>query len=178
VAFLGLVSVEREKSAPGICKVVCTCKASCMWACGNTLYVPTCSYDNSVKQKPAAWRQANDRHSIYGTPFHFPVNGWPQKFSFLCRKWWQGWAWATGWTIGILGFNSRQGLRIFLFTPASRTALGPTQPHIQWVAGVPFLGVKRPGREDDHSPPSSAEVKKAWSYTTTPPIRLHGMVLS
>jgi hypothetical protein len=30
------------------------------------------------------------------------------------------------------------------------------------------LGVKRPGREADHSPPSSAEVKNAWSYTSTP----------
>jgi hypothetical protein len=29
-------------------------------------------------------------------------------------------------------------------------------------------GVKRPGREADNSPPSSAEVKKAWSYTSTP----------
>jgi hypothetical protein len=29
------------------------------------------------------------------------------------------------------------------------------------------LGVKRPGREADHSPPSSAEVS-AWSCTCTP----------
>jgi hypothetical protein len=28
--------------------------------------------------------------------------------------------------------------------------------------------VKRPGCEADHSPPSSAEVKNAWSYTSTP----------
>jgi len=28
--------------------------------------------------------------------------------------------------------------------------------------------VKRSGREADHSPPSSAEVKNAWSYTATP----------
>jgi hypothetical protein len=41
-----------------------------------------------------------------------------------------------------------------------------------------FLGVKRPGREADHSPPSSADVKNAWSYTSIPPIRLHGVVLS
>jgi hypothetical protein len=34
------------------------------------------------------------------------------------------------------------------------------------------LGVKRPGREADHSPPSSAEVKNAWNCTSTPPIRL------
>jgi hypothetical protein len=30
------------------------------------------------------------------------------------------------------------------------------------------LGVKRPGREADHSPPSSADVKNAWSYTSPP----------
>jgi hypothetical protein len=40
------------------------------------------------------------------------------------------------------------------------TALGPTQPPIQWVPGPLFLGVKRSGREADHSPPSSAEVKE------------------
>jgi hypothetical protein len=33
----------------------------------------------------------------------------------------------------------------------------------------PFLGVKRPGRESDHSPPSSTEVKNTWKYTSTPP---------
>jgi hypothetical protein len=31
------------------------------------------------------------------------------------------------------------------------------------------LGVKLPGREANYSPPSSAEVKNAWSYTSTPP---------
>jgi len=28
------------------------------------------------------------------------------------------------------------------------------------------VGVKRQGREADHSPPCSAEVKYAWSYTS------------
>jgi hypothetical protein len=28
--------------------------------------------------------------------------------------------------------------------------------------------VNRPGREADHSPPASAEVKKMWIYTSTP----------
>jgi hypothetical protein len=42
----------------------------------------------------------------------------------------------------------------------SRPALGPTQPPVQWVPGVLSLGVKaRPGRDADHSPPSSAEVE-------------------
>jgi hypothetical protein len=30
------------------------------------------------------------------------------------------------------------------------------------------VGIKRPGREADYSPPSSAEVKNEWSYTSTP----------
>jgi hypothetical protein len=34
--------------------------------------------------------------------------------------------------------------------------------------GSSFPGVKRPGREADHSP-TTAEVKKMWIYTSTPP---------
>jgi hypothetical protein len=62
--------------------------------------------------------------------------------------------------IGVLGLDSRRRLGIFLFTTAFRTASGATQPPIQWVPGVLSLGVKWPGREADHSPPSSAEVKE------------------
>jgi hypothetical protein len=57
-------------------------------------------------------------------------------------------------------------------------ALGPTQPPIQWVLGALSLGVKQPGSEADHSPPSSAKVKNVWSYTPTPLICLHGVVFS
>jgi hypothetical protein len=42
--------------------------------------------------------------------------------------------------------------------------------------GVLTREVKRPGREADLSPPS-VEVN-AWSYITTPPVRLHDMVLN
>jgi len=37
--------------------------------------------------------------------------------------------------------------------------------------GAPSLGVKRPADEADSSPPPSAAVKNAWSYTSTLPIR-------
>jgi hypothetical protein len=43
-------------------------------------------------------------------------------------------------------FESRQRLGIFLFTTASRPALVPTQPPIQWVPAALYLGVKRPVR--------------------------------
>jgi hypothetical protein len=43
----------------------------------------------------------------------------------------------------------------------SFSALGPTQPPVQWVPGGSFSGGKaRPGRDADRSSPSSAEVKK------------------
>jgi hypothetical protein len=68
---------------------------------------------------------------------------------------------AMGWTIGVLGFDSWQGLGIFLITTASRTAPGPTQPPIQWVLGTLSLGVKQTGHEADHSSPCSTKVKNA-----------------
>jgi hypothetical protein len=51
---------------------------------------------------------------------------------------------ATGWTIGILGFYSRQGLGIYLFPTASRPVLGPTQPPTQSTEGF-FPGNKATG---------------------------------
>jgi hypothetical protein len=41
-----------------------------------------------------------------------------------------------------------------------RPALGPTQPPVQWVPRALSLGIKRTGREADHSLPSNAEVKE------------------
>jgi hypothetical protein len=56
----------------------------------------------------------------------------------------------------------------FLFSTSSRPALGPTQSPIQWVPGALSPGVKLQGREADHLPPTSAEVKNTWIYTSTP----------
>jgi len=50
----------------------------------------------------------------------------------------------------------------------TRTVLGPTQTPIQWVAGALSMGVKQPGHEADHSPPSSAKIMNTWSYTSNP----------
>jgi flagellar basal body-associated protein FliL len=50
-------------------------------------------------------------------------------------------------------------------------------PAYSMGTGGSFPGARAAGRETDHSPPSSAEVKNAWSYTITPPICLHGVAL-
>jgi len=50
--------------------------------------------------------------------------------------------------------------KFFLFAAASRPALGPTNPPIQWVPGALSQGIKWLGREADHTHPSSAEVKE------------------
>jgi hypothetical protein len=44
--------------------------------------------------------------------------------------------------------------------------------------GALSLGVSGPGHEADHPSPTSAEVKNVWSYNSTAPIRLHGVMLS
>jgi len=50
------------------------------------------------------------------------------------------------------------------FPIASRPALGPTLP-----PGALTRSMKRPERDEpDHSPPTSAGFKNAWSYTSTP----------
>jgi len=58
----------------------------------------------------------------------------------------------------LCNFHSKEKSNLYII--ASRTALGPTQPRIQWVPGALSLGVKRLGHEADHSLPSSAEVKE------------------
>jgi len=57
----------------------------------------------------------------------------------------------------------------FLFAAASGQALGSIQPPIQWAPVALSAGVKRKGRESDQSPPSSEELKNAWSNTSNPP---------
>jgi hypothetical protein len=48
----------------------------------------------------------------------------------------------------------------FPLSTSSRPAVVSTQPHIKWVY---WEGAAH------HSPPTSAEVKKLWIYTSTPP---------
>jgi hypothetical protein len=57
--------------------------------------------------------------------------------------------------LGDHGLKSRNGLGNYLFTTASRPAMGPTQPPFQWVSGDTSQRIMRPGCEADLSLPSS-----------------------
>jgi hypothetical protein len=68
------------------------------------------------------------------------------------------------------------GLRI-LSSPYSPDRLCSNQPPIQWVRGL-FPRGKRQKREADHSPPTTAEVKKSVDLYIYSPIRLPGVVFT
>jgi hypothetical protein len=74
-----------------------------------------------------------------------------KTYKYECRK--SSVCTAMSWTAG---FRLPAD---FLFPTVSRTALGLTQPPIQWVTVARSPWVKRPEREAGHSPPFSAEAK-------------------
>jgi hypothetical protein len=62
-----------------------------------------------------------------------------------------------------VGCYSRQGQGVFFLFRMSRPALGPTQPHIQWVPWAFSLGVKWLERDINDVPPSNAKIKNEWN---------------
>jgi hypothetical protein len=74
---------------------------------------------------------------------------------------------ATGYGLDDWGVGFWVPIWSRIFSPVSRPTLGSTQPPVQWVPGALSPLVKRPEHEDNHSPPTSAEVKKMWIYTST-----------
>jgi hypothetical protein len=72
-----------------------------------------------------------------------------------------------GYALDNCGFESQQGLGIFLFTTMSRLALGPTHPPTESIPRVLSLGVKPLGHKADHSLPFSAEVN-VWTISLLP----------
>jgi len=75
-------------------------------------------------------------------------------------------------------FDSQKGLKFYVLATVSTLALGPIQPPIQGVPRALTPEVKWPGCEADQSLPSTAKVRNAWCYTSTPPTCLHNVELN
>jgi hypothetical protein len=102
---------------------------------------------------------------------NFPSFFFLYFFNFVVREPDSAVGTATGYGLDDRGV----GVRVQV---ASRISSSPRRPDL--LLGPPNLlpngyrglfprGVKRPGREADHSPPASAEVKKMWINTFTAP---------
>jgi hypothetical protein len=78
---------------------------------------------------------------------------------------------ASGYGLDDRGVAVRVPVASRIFSSPRRPDLlwGSIQPPIQWVPGALSPGVKRQGREADHSLPTSAQIKKIWIYTSSPP---------
>jgi hypothetical protein len=72
------------------------------------------------------------------------------------------------------GLESREGQKSFTSPYRPDRLCDPPNVLIKWYR-LSFPRVKRPCREVNHSPPTSAEFKNECSYTSTPPIYLHGV---
>jgi hypothetical protein len=93
------------------------------------------------------------------------------EFRIYNLFWYSDWL-RAGWPRGLN--SSPGGVKNFLHL--SRPAMGPTQT-IHWLWGALSLGVERRGREDGHSPQTSAKVKDIWFYTVTPPSSWRSVLL-
>jgi len=76
------------------------------------------------------------------------------------------------------GFDAQQRYRVLLFAPRIYWLWGPLSLLSNGYLGIIPIGLQETEREADHSPPSSAHSKHAWSPMPYSPIRLWGVVLS
>jgi len=74
----------------------------------------------------------------------------------------------------VRGSNSSRSERFFVLQNLPDMHWGPHSLPLNKYRGT-FLGIKRPGRRVDHSPPHRGEVKKGWRYANiTPTSSWHG----
>jgi hypothetical protein len=72
--------------------------------------------------------------------------------------------WTTDWTI--VGSSPGKAGNFCIYH-CVQTGSGAHTASSPIGTRVSFLGVKRPGRKADHTPPNSAEIKNAWGFTST-----------
>jgi hypothetical protein len=76
---------------------------------------------------------------------------------------------ATSWTTKGSGVRASIGSRILTSPYCPYRFWDPPILLCNGYRGALSSVIRRPGRESDHSPPASANVKRTWLYTSTPP---------
>jgi hypothetical protein len=75
---------------------------------------------------------------------------------------------ATGYGLDDRGSIPERGKRYFSTPHRPHRVLRPSHFSVQWVPWAPSLGVKRPGREPDHSPPCNAVIEIGGDIPSLP----------
>jgi hypothetical protein len=92
-------------------------------------------------------------------------------FCFMPRSWDNavGIATSCGLDGRMVGVRGPGGATFFFFSTSSRPVPGAHPASYPMDTMGSFHEIKLPGREADHLPSTSAEVKNTWIYTYTPP---------
>jgi hypothetical protein len=127
-----------------------------LWALHNELF--NCSKNSSHNQATLLKTNFN---SIL--PFGFSLPKWrePGQLSRYSD-------WLRAGRPGGVAVKSPGRVKKFSLLHTVQTGSGVHPTSYKIGTGGSYLGVKRQGREADHSPPTSAEVKKMWNYTSPP----------
>jgi hypothetical protein len=111
--------------------------------------------------------------SVMNTSHIQNVTKWSKRFNKVYKTV-QGKNWYISRKMGCM-FPAHEIIGFFSLRHRLQTGSeAPSSTYAMSIGG----GLQRPGREGDYSPPSSREVKNAWSYTSTPPPLIHGLVVS
>jgi hypothetical protein len=135
-----------------------------------------CQAHTDIPQKQGTYRTRADSKNIHLMATFFRSHLSFLRFHFPCTCF-PPLSLSLGSRDSAVGRSSNPDMvNNFLFFTSSRPAVGSTQPPIQWVPAVLSPGVKRLGRENDHSPRTNADVKKMCIYISTPPYAVAELV--
>jgi len=125
---------------------------------------------NHPSQPSAEVKERVELHLYSPSGPSWPVIGWTLPFLFLPQQ--HDWLYKrfTRTYTRVIQISS-------LVSKSPTTSPGPTLSTVPLAHTPPSPGVIRQGREADHSPIVSAEVKNEWKYTFTPSTRLHGVCM-
>jgi hypothetical protein len=132
-----------------------------LYAYLGTLFMPHISHIQ-VFQNPNIYRGIKLWSILLYKFLYFTVNSPGNRHSSVCI--------ATGYGLDDRGVGVRVPVESRIFSPQSSLdrLWGPPNLLSNGYRRL-FPSVNHPGREADHSPPASAEVKKIWIYTPIPP---------